>query len=123
VATAQCKRLRHFVDTAGAEWVATRESRCRKQAAARRTEACHGDAGVARTAWVKAAARAQQRAEQALVEAEQGEQQSGHGAGIQGAGAGDAGRAKKTMVAACGDLGYNTRPPSDNGEGYGDFKA
>jgi hypothetical protein len=78
LATAQCKRLRHLVDTAGAERVTTTQSPYREHTAARGAEARYGNAGVIRTARMKTTARTQHGAEDALVKGEQGEQQSGH---------------------------------------------
>ena len=68
---------------------------------------------------MEATARAEQRAEEALVRGYQSKQDSGHVAFVEGMTGGTRllARAKaKPVVAARGALGYNTRPPSDNGE-------
>lgn len=78
VGSAQCKRLRHFVDTARTERMATRQPPAGEHTAARRAEARDRHACVVSATWVKATTRAEQGTGYAFVDGEQGKQKSGH---------------------------------------------
>jgi hypothetical protein len=59
--------------------LAARQARQREHAAAPGAKTGNGHASVVGAAWFEAAARTQQRAQQALVQAEQDDNQSDHG--------------------------------------------
>ncbi len=67
---------RHLVDTAGMEGMATPQALGGKPATARGAVHGNGLHGVFRTAGHETAARSQQWADEALVEAEQGDEQA-----------------------------------------------
>ena len=75
----QCKRGRYRIETAAAQGLAARDAPQAEEASAGGAEACDRRSRIVRTARIEAAARAEQRTEQALVDGEQGKDQAGHG--------------------------------------------
>ena len=81
-ATAHGKRFRHRIEPAAAQRLTARDAPQRERAATQCAEARHRDSSIVRTARMEAAARAEQRAQAALVKREQGENDAGHEAAV-----------------------------------------
>src|SRR5690242_18212118 len=76
-AAAQHEARRYRVEPTGAQGVAAQDTPNRKQTAAQWAEPCDRHLGVARTGRMEAALAAEQRAQQALVDRDQEQQQAG----------------------------------------------
>ena len=79
--TPQGEMVRHGIKAAAAQRLTARQPPQGQRATTQRSEARHGDPRVVGTAWMKAAACAQQRAQDSLVDRKQKEYQLRHWTG------------------------------------------